>query len=232
MVEQKIKWVAYVMQHSTNEAKQQSSHTSVTTSEGWVGCEQCDTITQKEPLQKGETAYCPCCGALLYQQPHALMNLLALTLTALIVFIIANSFPIVMVEVQGNSAQTTLIGAAVAMFKIDRAFVGTLILITTFIVPFINICLLLYILTTVEVLKKRPKFLISAMRLLYVLKTWAMVEVFLIGVLVTLVKLIGMVVVDPGIALWAFAILSVLMVKISSVKIENIWDQIDQRRLQ
>jgi paraquat-inducible protein A len=66
------------------------------------------------------------------------------------------------------------------------------------------------------------------MRLLSLFRIWAMVEVFLIGVLVTLVKLVGMVIVIPGIALWAFAILSILMVIISAVKLQNIWDEIDR----
>ena len=199
--------------------------------DNWVGCEQCDTICLKENLDKDETAYCPCCGALLYQKSKSLSYILALTLTALIVFIIANSFSIVMVELQGVSVQTTLLGAVIAMFKIDKAFVGILILITTFIVPLLNICLLLYVLNIVSILKRRPKFLVQAMRLLYVLKTWAMIEVFLIGVLVALVKLIGMVVVVPGIGLWAFAILSVLMVMISSIQLQNIWDEIDRSLL-
>jgi paraquat-inducible protein A len=51
---------------------------------------------------------------------------------------------------------------------------------------------------------------------------------FLIGVLVTLVKLVGMVVVIPGIALWAFAILSLLLVYIASVKVQDIWDEVDR----
>ncbi|OTG87079.1 paraquat-inducible membrane protein A [Acinetobacter sp. ANC 4558] len=193
-----------------------------------VGCEECDTISRKVTLASGERAFCACCGGELYQPPKSLMNLLALVVTALIVFVLANSYPIVIVELQGNSSETTLIGAAMAMFKIDRAFVGTLILITTFIVPLINILLLLYVLSSVEIRKIRPKFLIPALRLLSAFRTWAMVEVFLVGVLVTLVKLVGMVVVIPGIALWAFAILSILMVAIASVQLQNIWNEIDR----
>lgn len=193
-----------------------------------VGCEECDTISKKEPLAPGERAFCVCCGAELYQQPKSLKVLLALVVTALIVFVVANSYPIVIIQLQGNSSQTTLIGAAVAMFEIDRAFVGMLILITTFIVPLINILLLLYVLTSVTIIKARPRFLIQALRLLSSFRIWAMVEVFLIGVLVTLVKLEGMVVVIPDIALWAFAILSILMVMIASVKLQNIWDEIDR----
>lgn len=221
-----------MQKHNMNESVSQPTKKSKEhISDNLVGCEQCDTICLKETLDKDETAYCPCCGALLYQKSKSLSNIFALTLTALIVFIIANSFPIVMVELQGISVQTTLLGAVIAMFKINKAFVGILILITTFIVPLLNLCLLLYVLNVVSLLKRRPKFLVQAMRLLYVLKTWAMIEVFLIGVLVALVKLVGMVVVVPGIGLWAFAILSVLMVMISSIQLQNIWDEIDRSLL-
>lgn len=193
-----------------------------------AGCEECDTVYRKIELAPGERAYCICCGAELYQRSKSFMRLLALVLTALIVFVIANCFPIVKVELQGNSAQTTLLGAAWTMFQVDRAFVGVLILITTFIVPLLDLLLLIYILTFVGGFKTRPKFLVLALRILSLFRIWGMIEVFLIGVLVTLVKLVGMVTVIPGIALWAFAILSVLMVSIASVKLASIWDEVDR----
>ena len=146
----------------------------------------------------------------------------------MIVFVIANSFPIVIVELQGNTSQTTLIGAAWTMFHIDRALVGVLILITTFIVPLVELLLLSYVLFFISVLKVRPQFLTLALRALFLFRTWGMVEVFLIGVLVTLVKLVGMVTVIPGVALWAFTLLSVLLVYIASVKIKDIWDEVDR----
>ena len=193
-----------------------------------AGCEECDTVYQKVELSAGERAYCACCGAELYQRTKPFGHLLALALTALIVFVLANAFPIVEVELQGNTSQTTLLGAAWAMFKIDRGFVGMLILITTFIVPLLDLLLLIYVLTSVSLLKYRPKYLIVALRTLFLFRTWGMVEVFLIGVLVTLVKLVGMVVVIPGVALWAFAVLSVLLVYIASTKLNSIWDEIDR----
>ncbi|MFI7965798.1 paraquat-inducible protein A, partial [Acinetobacter baumannii] len=127
-----------------------------------------------------------------------------------------------------NISETTLLGAVWVMFHYDRAFVGILILITTFIVPLSYLLLLSYVLGTVSVLKKRPTFLVFALRTLYFMRVWGMVEVFLIGILVTLVKLIGMVLVIPEIALWAFAILSVLLVYITSIKVSDIWNEIDR----
>lgn len=89
---------------------------------------------------------------------QAFTTLLALILTALIVFVIANSFPIVKIELQGNISETTLLGAVWVMFHYDRAFVGVLILITTFIVPLTYLLLLGYVLGTVSILKKCPQF--------------------------------------------------------------------------
>lgn len=73
-----------------------------------------------------------------------------------------------------------------------------------------------------------PPILVGALRTLYFMRVWGMVEVFLIGILVTLVKLMGMVLVIPEIALWAFAVLSLLMVYITSVKVSDIWNEIDR----
>ncbi|ENX34749.1 hypothetical protein F889_02038 [Acinetobacter colistiniresistens] len=193
-----------------------------------AGCEECDAIYRKVDLLPNERAYCTCCGAELYRRSRSFSSLLALVLTALIVFVIANSFPIVIVELQGNTSQTTLIGAAWTMFHIDRALVGVLILITTFIVPLIELLLLSYVLFFIGLLKRRPQYLRLALRALFLFRIWGMVEVFLIGVLVTLVKLVGMVTVIPGIALWAFTLLSVLLVYIASIKIKDLWDEVDR----
>lgn len=193
-----------------------------------AGCEECDAVYKKVALASGERAYCSCCGAELYRENQSFSTLLALVITAFIVFIIANSFSIVQVELQGVYTETTLLGAVKAMFDADRAFVGILILVTTFIVPLMYLLLMAYVLSAVTVLKSMHQSILIALRTLYVLRIWGMVEVFLIGVLVTLVKLVAMVVVIPGIALWAFAILSLLLVYIASIKIKDLWDAIDR----
>lgn len=198
-----------------------------------VGCEECDAIYRRVELESHERAYCDCCGAELYREIKPFNTLLALITTALIVFIIANSFSIVQVELQGIYSETTLLGTVWAMFQADRAFVGVLILVTTFIVPLLYLLLLAYVLLTVVLFKNqslssKQQGIRMALRSLHALRVWGMVEVFLIGVLVTLVKLVGMVVVVPGIALWAFALLSLLLVYIASIKIKDLWDAIDR----
>ncbi|MFT4021676.1 MAG: paraquat-inducible protein A [Acinetobacter sp.] len=196
-----------------------------------VCCEECDALYHYVALKNGERAYCQQCNAELYQHVKSFNRLLALVITALIVFIIANSFPIVTIELQGRVSQTTLLGAAQAMFQTDKFLVGVIILITTFIVPLLNLVIFVYILTFIHFFKSYNTLLIYAFRILHIFRVWGMIEVFVIGILVTLVKLSGMVMVLPGIALWAFGILSVLLVYISSISIHNLWDELDRRLL-
>ena len=198
-----------------------------------IGCEDCDAVYVRIPLQSRERAYCPYCGTELYRDLYSFNTLLAFVVTALIVFVIANCFPIVTVELQGIYSKTTLLGAAWTMYQADRAFVGFLILMTTFVVPLVYLLLMSYVLISVMIGNRignshqihRTQRL--ALRALYMLRTWGMVEVFLIGILVTLVKLVGMVKVIPGIALWGFAILSLLLVYIVSIKVKDLWDAIE-----
>lgn len=204
--------------------------------QNYVACEECDTLFRKSDLYKNERAYCSACGSELYRKIPKFNTLLALVCTALIIFAIANSFSIVKVELQGIYSETTLLGAAWAMFEADRAFVGFLILMTTFVVPLAYLLLMGYILLMAMFNKnviatQQYASLKLALRSLFQLRAWGMVEVFLIGVLVTLVKLVGMVVVIPGIALWAFAILSVLLVYLVSIKIKDLWNVIDGNQI-
>jgi paraquat-inducible protein A len=189
-------------------------------------CEECDVVYRRVKLKKGDKAYCVCCGAELYRSGRTLGELLPLVLTSLIFFIISNAFPIVEVDLQGNLSETTLLGAAMAMFHAGRAPVGILVLLTTFIFPLLELLLLLYVLIPVNLFKTKPQGMAFALRVIRVFRNWGMIEVFLIGVLVTLVKLAGMVVVIPGIALWSFAVLSVFLVLVTSVKVTDIWDEV------
>ncbi|MBF7685326.1 paraquat-inducible protein A [Acinetobacter sp. B10A] len=191
-------------------------------------CEECDTLYLKVPLEKGEKACCVCCGAEIYSDIKPFNTMISLTITAFIIFIVANSFPIIKIEIQGHSIQTTLLGAAWTMFQIDRAAVGIILIITTFAVPLVNLILLMYVFLSVGWLNRRPYFMVFALRTLYLFRMWAMVEVFLIGILVTLVKLVSMVLVIPEVALWAFGLLSIFMVYLNAIKVQDTWDAIDR----
>ena len=192
-----------------------------------IACEACDVLHQRLPLCPHERAYCVCCGAVLYSNTKRLSTLLALVITTGIVFVIANSFPIIKIELQGISSESTLLGTVITLFQIKKGFVGLLVLLTTFIVPVCDLLILLYLLCYAVIGQQKPPHLRAVLSLLNKIRIWGMVEVFLIGVLVSVVKLAGMVTVIPGVALWAFFVLSVLFIYLYTYTVHELWHQLD-----
>lgn len=216
----------------TDESKEQQpavSENITQTMANLVCCEECDVVYPRIPLTKGQRAYCLRCGASLYQNGRTLEQLLPLVIASLIVLAISNAYPIVQIELRGIRSETTLFGAVLAMFHEGRDLVAILVLMTTIVFPLCELLLLLYVLLPVTFLRTKPIGMAIALRIVRVFRIWGMIEVFLIGVLVTLVKLVVMVTIIPGIALWSFAVLTVLMVLVISVKVNDIWDQVEKR---
>lgn len=170
-----------------------------------ICCPHCDLQQRGISLKTGEAAVCARCDATLYRHhPHGPERALAFALTALVCFFIANTFPLLGLEVGGDRVEARLLDAAWAIQRDGMAWVASLLLLTTFVAPLLQILALLLVLLPLR-LGYRPTFVGRALPLLAELKHWSMVEVFMLGVLVALVKLQSLAQVIPGIALWAFA---------------------------
>jgi paraquat-inducible protein A len=194
-----------------------------------IACHECDAIYQRLHLKRREIAHCERCGAELERNvERQVEHMVPLTVTCLIVFIIANSFPIVQIEIQGIRSSTTLIGAVYALSKDGMLSVAMLVLATTLLFPLLQLLILLYLLLPLPRHGAVTGFNFLA-RLLLLLRPWGMVEVFLLGVLVALVKLSSLAEVIPGVALWAFACLTILLVLVVTFSPRYLW-QLAERR--
>ena len=106
-------------------------------------------------------------------------------------------------------------------------FIATLVLITVVIIPLISLCCLLYILVPLQQ-NRVPKFLAQVFRLYLFLKPWGMMEIFMLGILVSGFKLIKMASIIPGLSLFAFSILILVLSAILTTLDERIiWEKID-----
>jgi paraquat-inducible protein A len=188
-----------------------------------IACHECDAIYQRLHLKQREIAHCQRCGAELERNvERQLSTLIPLALACLIVFVIANIFPIVQIEVQGIRSATTLFGAVVALSNEGMQPVAVLVLATTMLFPFMQLLILLYLLIPLPGRQVVAGFNQLA-RLLLLLRPWGMVEVFLLGVLVALIKLSGLARVIPGVALWAFGVLTILLVLVVTFSPRYLW---------
>ncbi len=189
-----------------------------------LACEECDALYTRVDLKAGEAVCCSRCGARLEKEEGGgFFKMLPLTLACLILFVIANIFPIVEIELQGMTSQATLLKAVHMLYLDDRDLVAVLVLLTTFLLPLGQLLILFYLLLPLKGGSDRPYFA-GLLRFMQMLRPWGMIEVFLLGILVALVKLSNMVTVIPDIALYAFGALTVLLVIVVSFNLRYFWD--------
>jgi paraquat-inducible protein A len=188
-----------------------------------IVCEGCDAVYPKTRLQPGEIARCTRCGTELERyQGDAHKRMLPLVLAGLLMFAVANLFPIVSIVIGGQFSDTTLVGAVAALTDEGMGEVAALVLATTLLFPLLQLLVLLYLLLP-QPRQKQALGFAGLVKLLQLLQPWGMVEVFLLGVLVAIVKLTSSAEVIAGPALGAFVALTVLLTAILSFPPRNFW---------
>jgi paraquat-inducible protein A len=170
-----------------------------------IACHECDTLHRIPPLEPGGAARCRRCRALLVRNPKGgLDRPIALNVAALILLLLANAFPFLTLNIQGREQSTTVIGASQALYEAGMAELAVVVVITTAIGPALLIACSLYVLMGVR-LRMRLPMLRSTLSWISHVRPWGMLDVFMLGVLVSFVKLAGMAEMIIGPALYAFA---------------------------
>jgi paraquat-inducible protein A len=196
-----------------------------------IACHECDLLQRTVPVARGAAVRCGRCGAALYRRPRfSFSHSLPLFVTAAILLVFANAFPIISLELQGDRTDATLLQAARVLFDEDRPDVALLVLATGVLAPALQVGAALYLLIALR-LQRVPRGFKGAFRLFRESAPWAMVEVFALGVLVSLVKLGHVATVVPGIALWSFGVLMVVLAAaVNSVDPREIWARAEALR--
>ena len=188
-------------------------------------CEHCDTVYRRRPLARGEVARCARCMAELERHHGLSANaLLALVLTAMIVFVQSNMWPIVTLGLNGQFSGTTLWGMIIAMWQQQAQVVSVLAAFTLFFFPLVKMLTLGWLLWFARQGRRAPGF-VPLMVTLHRVGPWTMSEVFVLGALVAIVKAHNYfdVVADPGI--YAYAALTLLITIFAGVDLRELWDQ-------
>ncbi|MBY4867969.1 paraquat-inducible protein A [Burkholderia anthina] len=195
-----------------------------------IACHECDALLHKPRLSGREIARCPRCDALLYRNSAAqLERICALALAALITFVIAQTFPILEMDVNGNRVQTTLIGAIDSLWRQDMAIVGVMVFCSTVLFPLVEMAALLYLLLPMRRGVVPPGFN-AVLRAIQLVRPWGMIEVFMLGILVTIVKMVSLARVVPEAALFAFGALTLMIAVVLMFDPRTLWDIADDLR--
>jgi paraquat-inducible protein A len=196
----------------------------------FVACRDCDLVHTLGELPEGATALCRRCGGVLRRRrPNPIERTLALSLSAAVLFAVANSFPFLSFAMKGQETTTTLLSGVVDLYQQGKPEIALLVATTAVAAPLLQISLLVYVLLPLQ-LGRVPWRLPEAFRLLRRVTPWSMMEVFLIGILVAISKLAAMASVVPGLALWAFALLMIVLSgALASLDPEAIWERLEER---
>ncbi|HDX8866166.1 TPA: paraquat-inducible protein A [Klebsiella michiganensis] len=175
-------------------------------------------------LIRGQSAECPRCRSVLARYEwFGAREMLAVCLSALVAFILANAYPLLTIQAQGMSRQTSLLEAvSVTWQQPDMWSVALMCLITAFIMPLAHVLLLL----TALLMLRRPVVSTGfrgVTRWLHWCSPWSMAPVFLLGVLVSVIKMAGMARIVTGPGLWSMAFFCLLMTLLSRIDPQTLW---------
>jgi len=199
--------------------------------DSYIACHECDVIHRITPLPGKGAAHCIRCGAVLYKhKPNSLDRTLAFALAGLILFILANSFPFLGLKIGAQVRETNLITGIHELYLQGMHMIATLVLITTVLAPFIQMMCLFYVLLPLK-FDRVPRRMPRVLRFLEHVLPWSMMEVFMVGILVSVVKLAGMAKIIPGISLYSFlALIFVLAAMTVSLDSHLIWQKWEAHR--
>lgn len=187
-------------------------------------CHLCLKLVPKEEHK------CPRCGCAVHQRKSiSIERTLALLITASILYIPANIFPIMFTDQLGQSEPSTIIGGVILLIKLGSTPIAAIIFFASVMVPLSKLFALYYLCWCAS---KGPvgstKQKTVLFRVAEFVGKWSMIDVFVVAILVALVNLGGLMVIRPGVAALAFAgVVMVTMVAAESFDPRLMWDRLD-----
>lgn len=191
-------------------------------------CHFCDTVHEAVPVPEGTAARCKRCGAVLYQnRPASLARATAFSITALILMVVVHSFPFLVMDAASIRTTLNLTSASGALIEQGSPILGVALALFTIVTPLSLAASLIYVCGPLLFGRVAPgarqvaKWLNKA-------EPWNMIEVFLLGVLVSLLKLGKVADVQFGVGFWAFGVLMFCMAAaVAGIDRDELWDRLE-----
>jgi paraquat-inducible protein A len=182
-------------------------------------------------LSPADLHHCPRCGAALHLRiTNSLNRTFALLITAAVLYIPANLYPIMVTEYLGNPTSSTIMGGVVLLVKLGSVPVAAIIFIASVVIPLAKIIALFYLTWSVSQwgytdARQRTRLYLAA----EFIGKWSMIDVFVVAILVALVQLEGLLSFYPGAAAYSFAgVVLVTMLASENFDSRLMWDRLDK----
>lgn len=193
-----------------------------------VACATCGLVQQLGLVKTGQRAECVRCGATLARpRPNSLSRTAAFTVAALVLYVPANLYPILRMDFHGVFAESTVWDGCVRLFQDGQVIVAMVVFAASILIPLLKLMGLFFLVLTAKF--GFARFRSQRTRIYQVIEVigkWAMLDVFLLAIMVALVKLGRIATVSPGPGLFAFVSVVVLTILASaSFEPKLIWQR-------
>ena len=194
-----------------------------------IACPDCDALFEAPEVEEGERVLCPQCQALLFSYRHnSLHRATALTLAAAVLFLVANFFPFMTLQAGFRESQMLLSQGFSGLENEGSFYLGAAVGVFTLAAPTLIIGGLIYLLAGLHMGRRLPGA-VPLCRWVYRARRWNMVEVFLLGALVSLLKLGKLATLTLGISFWAFVGLIIcLTAALTSIDYRELWARLEE----
>ena len=203
----------------------------MTSVHGRIACPECDLLMEQLELSPGQRAVCPRCDCVLtICRADPFGRALSFAISGLVVLAIALSFPFLTISASGIENSMTLFQTVSLLASYGADTIAVLVFIFVILLPML-LLVFIVMLASLLMLGHCPGWMVQPARWLSYLNAWSMVEVFSIGVIVSLVKIASMARVDLGISFWAYLVFSMFfLASFSNLDRLTVWTTIERLR--
>ncbi len=196
-----------------------------------LACDGCDLLIRFRSIAIGSRAKCPRCGHVLYYSvENTVDKTLALAISGLILFFPAILLPVLVMKWLSNSQSESILLGITTMFEHGYWWVALIVLSCSILIPFIKIILLIYISAHLKFNLSLPG-VATSFRYYHYLDQWGMLEIYLLGILVSIIKLKDMSEVIPGLGFYCLiGLILITVLQSRAIDCHTLWLLIEKRK--
>jgi len=173
-------------------------------------CPGCDLIITVPTVPDGHYLACNRCGATISRAyNNSISRVLTLSFTGLLLYLPAIFLPLMTLSSIGIKQDGNVIDSFINFYRNGYPLVAAIVLFTAIIFPFLKL-FLPFCISLCLTLNKRPPWLKPSFKFLKHLEEWGMVEVYLLGILITVIKMGAMASISYGTGFFCFIALVLL----------------------
>lgn len=190
-------------------------------------CKICDIVLESPVLEPGEQASCPRCDTLIsVGRDNSFQKGMAFSITALLLLLSTFYFPLLSFSRSGQERSMTLLDSGTALIASSEIALGWLVILLIIILPAVLLLIFFFLLLSL-VLRIRHRANYWLARTYYTLREWNMVEVYIVGLLVSIAKIASLATIGLGVSFWGLLAFSIFfLIAHYSVDKHEVWETV------